>query len=147
MNIQNHLHSLYIHIPFCISKCVYCDFNSIIIKSAIVDAYLMAVEDELQSINEKYTFKTVYIGGGTPTVINETQLSKLLNIVCKYVDKSEINEYTIEVNPGTLNHEKILILKDGNLNRVSIGVQSFNDKYLKFLGRIHTANGDQGVFH
>ncbi len=115
-------------------------------KSAIVDAYLMAVEDELQSINEKYTFKTVYIGGGTPTVINETQLSKLLNIVCKYVDKSEINEYTIEVNPGTLNHEKILILKDGNLNRVSIGVQSFNDKYLKFLGRIHTANEAKDTF-
>jgi oxygen-independent coproporphyrinogen III oxidase len=71
MNIQGHLRSLYIHIPFCTSKCIYCDFNSITIKPEIVDEYLLAIESELQSVNKGYLFKTVYIGGGTPTVLND----------------------------------------------------------------------------
>ncbi len=146
MNIQNHLHSLYIHIPFCTSKCIYCDFNSITIKSDIVDEYLLAIENELQSINERYSFKTIYIGGGTPTVLNETQLSKLLNVVSKYIDKSKLKEYTIEANPGTLNDKKIFILKNGLVNRVSIGIQSFNNNYLKLLKRIHTANEAKDIF-
>ncbi len=146
MNIQNHLHSLYIHIPFCTSKCIYCDFNSITIKSDIVDEYLLAIESELQSINERYSFKTIYIGGGTPTVLNETQLSKLLNVVSKYIDKSKLKEYTIEANPGTLNDKKIFILKNGLVNRVSIGIQSFNNNYLKLLKRIHTANEAKDIF-
>jgi len=146
MSIQKHIPSLYIHIPFCISKCIYCDFNSIVMKSQIVDEYLNAIENELQAINGKYSFTTVYIGGGTPTVLNEIQLSKLLNIISKYVDIFNLKEYTIEVNPGTLNEEKILALKDSYIDRISIGIQSFNDKYLKLLGRIHTANEAKDVF-
>jgi oxygen-independent coproporphyrinogen-3 oxidase len=146
MSIHDHLHSLYIHIPFCTSKCIYCDFNSITIKSDIVDEYLLAIENEFQSINKEYFFKTVYIGGGTPTVLNEAQLSKLLNIVSKYIDKSKIKEYTIEANPGTLNDERIFILKNSLVNRVSIGIQSFNDNYLKLLERIHTANEAKDTF-
>jgi len=146
MNIQERLYSLYIHIPFCIRKCIYCDFNSIIKKSQMVDEYLESIEKEIQSIKEKYTFKTIFIGGGTPTVLNETQLRKLLNTISKYIDESKLIEYTIEVNPGTLNDEKILILKDYHVNRVSIGIQSFNDKYLKFLGRIHSAPDAKDIF-
>ncbi len=146
MSIQKNIPSLYIHIPFCISKCIYCDFNSIVMKSQIVDQYLNAIENELQAINGKYSFKTVYIGGGTPTVLNEIQLSKLLNIISKHVDVFSLNEYTIEVNPGTLNEEKILALKDSHIGRISIGIQSFNDKYLKLLGRIHTAKEAKDIF-
>jgi oxygen-independent coproporphyrinogen III oxidase len=146
MSIQDHLYSLYIHIPFCASKCIYCDFNSITIKPDIVDEYVLAIESELQSVNEEYLFKTAYIGGGTPTVLNETQLSKLLNTVSKYVNISKLKEYTIEANPGTLNAEKISILKNSYINRVSIGTQSFNNNYLKVLKRIHTANEAKDIF-
>ncbi|HJO47963.1 MAG TPA: radical SAM family heme chaperone HemW [Candidatus Scalindua sp.] len=146
MSIQKHIPSLYIHIPFCISKCIYCDFNSIVMKSQIVDEYLNAIESELHAINGKYSFTTVYIGGGTPTVLNEIQLSKLLDIISKHVDVFNLKEYTIEVNPGTLNEEKIFALKDSCIDRVSIGIQSFNDKYLKLLGRIHTAMEAKDIF-
>ncbi|MGR3174930.1 MAG: radical SAM family heme chaperone HemW [Candidatus Scalindua sp.] len=146
MSIQTHIPSLYIHIPFCISKCIYCDFNSIVMKSQIVDEYLNAIENELQAINGKYSFTTVYIGGGTPTVLSEIQLIKLLNIISKHVDVFNLNEYTIEVNPGTLTEEKILALKNSYISRISIGIQSFNDKYLKFLGRIHTAKEAKDIF-
>ena len=146
MSIQKHIPSLYIHIPFCISKCIYCDFNSIVMKSQIVDEYLNGIENELQAINGKYSFTTVYIGGGTPTVLNEIQLSKLFNLISKYVDVFNLKEYTIEVNPGTLNEEKILALKDSYIDRISIGIQSFNDKYLKLLRRIHTAKEAKDVF-
>lgn len=146
MNIQGHLYSLYIHIPFCASKCIYCDFNSITIKPEMVDEYIVAIESELQSVNEGYLFKTAYIGGGTPTVLNETQLNKLLSTVSKHVNISKLKEYTIEANPGTLNDEKISILKNNYINRVSIGIQSFNDNYLKLLKRIHTADEAKDIF-
>ncbi len=115
-------------------------------KSQIVDEYLNAIENELQAINGKYSFTTVFIGGGTPTVLNEIQLRKLLNIISEHVDVSNLKEYAIEVNPGTLNEEKVLALKDSCIGRISIGIQSFNDKYLKLLGRIHTANEARDVF-
>lgn len=115
-------------------------------KSKMVDEYLVAIESELQSASKEYVFNTIYIGGGTPTVLDETQLSRLLNIVSGYLDKSEIREYTIEANPGTLNNEKISILKNSEINRISIGVQSFNDKYLKFLGRIHSSSDAKDIF-
>jgi oxygen-independent coproporphyrinogen-3 oxidase len=140
VNIQHHIPSLYIHIPFCISKCIYCDFNSIVIKSQVVDEYLKAIEKELQSAAGKYSFTTVFIGGGTPTVLNETQLDRLLSMISKHVDVTNLKEYTIEVNPGTLSDEKTFIMKNSHVNRISIGIQSFNDRYLKLLGRIHSAN-------
>lgn len=146
MNTQRHYYSLYIHIPFCVKKCIYCDFNSIKNKQDLVDEYLESIEKEFQSINEKYTFRTVFIGGGTPTVLNEAQLKRLLNIISKYIDRTELIEYTIEVNPGTLNDEKIFILKNSHVNRISIGIQSFNNKYLKFLGRIHSALDAKDVY-
>ena len=146
MSIQKHIPSLYIHIPFCISKCIYCDFNSIVTKSQIVDEYLNAIEQELQSTTGKRSFKTVFIGGGTPTALNETQLDRLLNIISKHVDVTNLKEYTIEVNPGTLSDEKVIIVKNSHVDRISIGIQSFNDRYLKLLGRIHSANEAKDIF-
>ena len=146
VTIQHHIPSLYIHIPFCISKCIYCDFNSIVTKPQIVDEYLKAVEQELQLATGKHSFKTVFIGGGTPTVLNETQLDRLLNIISKHIDIPSLKEYTIEVNPGTLSDEKTIIMKNSHVDRVSIGIQSFNDRYLKLLGRIHSANEAKDIF-
>ena len=146
VTIQHHIPSLYIHIPFCISKCIYCDFNSIVTKSQIVDEYLKAIEQELQSTTGKRSFKTVFIGGGTPTALNETQLDRLLNIISKHVDVTNLKEYTIEVNPGTLSDEKVIIVKNSHVDRISIGIQSFNDRYLKLLGRIHSANEAKDIF-
>jgi oxygen-independent coproporphyrinogen-3 oxidase len=143
---KQHIPALYIHIPFCVSKCIYCDFNSVVIKSQIVDEYLKAIEKELQSTTEKYSFTTVFIGGGTPTVLNETQLSRLLVMIAKHVNVSNLKEYTIEVNPGTLNDEKIFILQNNHVGRISIGIQSFNDKYLMLLGRIHSASEAIDIF-
>ncbi len=147
MSNKQHIPALYIHIPFCVSKCVYCDFNSAVIKSQAVDEYLKAIEKELQSTTEKYFFTTVFIGGGTPTVLSEAQLSRLLNMITRYVNVSDLKEYTIEVNPGTLNNEKICILQNNHVGRISIGIQSFNDKYLNFLGRIHSAKDAVEIFH
>ena len=144
--IQHHIPSLYIHIPFCISKCIYCDFNSIVTKSQIIDEYLQAIEQELQSATGKHSFKTIFIGGGTPTVLNETQLDRLLNMISKHVDVTNLKEYTIEVNPGTLSDEKVIIMKNSHVGRISIGIQSFNDRYLKLLGRIHSANEAKDIF-
>jgi oxygen-independent coproporphyrinogen-3 oxidase len=143
---KQHIPALYIHIPFCVSKCIYCDFNSIVIKSKVVDEYLRAIENEIQSATEKYFFTTVFIGGGTPTVLNEAQLSRLLRLIAKHVNVSNLKEYTIEVNPGTLNDEKSLILQNNHVGRISIGIQSFNDKYLKLLGRIHSASEAIDIF-
>ncbi len=146
VTIQHHIPSLYIHIPFCISKCIYCDFNSIVTESQIVDEYLEAIGRDLQSATGDHSFKTIFIGGGTPTVLNETQLERLLNMVSKYVDVTNLKEYTIEVNPGTLNDEKAAIIKNNHVDRISIGIQSFNDRYLKLLGRTHSANEAKDIF-
>ncbi len=147
MSNKQHIPALYIHIPFCVSKCIYCDFNSVVIKSQVVDEYLKAIEKELQTTTEKYFFTTVFIGGGTPTVLSEAQLSRLLNMITRHVNVSDLKEYTVEVNPGTLNNEKICILQNNHVGRISIGIQSFNDKYLNFLGRIHSAKDAIGIFY
>ena len=112
----------------------------------MVDEYLTAIEQELQSATGKHSFRTVFIGGGTPTVLNETQLDRLLNMIAKHVDVHNLKEYTIEVNPGTLSDEKAIIMKNNHVDRMSIGIQSFNDRYLKLLGRIHSANEAKDIY-
>jgi len=146
MSVKNRPHALYIHIPFCVKKCIYCDFNSMRIQSELVDDYLGAIECELRSVYNGFSFTTIYIGGGTPTVLLESQLERLLDIVSKYIEKSILVEYTIEANPGTLNDGKILILKSSDINRISIGIQTFHDTYLRLLGRIHTADKAKDMF-
>jgi len=138
--------SLYIHIPFCARKCRYCDFNSIVSESKTIDHYLYAIEKELCVLKDQYVFNTVYIGGGTPSILTEVQMEKLLHTVIRYVPSSEIQEYTVEANPGTLTVNKIGLLKEYLVNRISLGVQSFQDKQLQFLGRIHSSNDARDAF-
>lgn len=141
-----HPNALYIHIPFCARKCNYCDFNSVIQGTKIIDNYLHALGKELHALQERYVFKTVYIGGGTPSVLTEIQLEKLLHSVVRCVPVSEAEEYTVEVNPGTLTEKKVALLKEYFVNRISLGVQSFQDSLLKLLGRIHSGDDARNAF-
>ena len=133
---------IYIHIPFCKSKCSYCDFISYSNKVDKVEMYFNALEKELESYNlEKYNITTIYIGGGTPSYVDAKYISKILNkvkiILANNLTSWENIEKTIEVNPGTINEEKLLMYKIAGVNRLSIGLQSTNDKLLKQIGRIH----------
>ena len=129
--------SLYIHIPFCARKCPYCSFLSTDKLSGLIPAYLEAVRRELSGAARSLPMRTIYIGGGTPTVLSAEQLRALLQIVAKQVDKEADCEFTIEANPGTLDAEKTAVLSEGGVNRVSLGAQSFRPETLQKLGRIH----------
>ncbi|MFC5630448.1 MULTISPECIES: radical SAM family heme chaperone HemW [Streptococcus] len=128
--------SAYVHIPFCTQICYYCDFSKVFIKNQPVDAYLQALIREIE-LADTGKLRTLYIGGGTPTAITAEQLDYLLTHLEKILDLSQVEEYTIEANPGDLSPEKIAVLQKSRVNRVSLGVQTFNDKHLKRIGRSH----------
>ena len=128
--------SAYVHIPFCTQICYYCDFSKVFIKNQPVDAYLEHLIQETRSY-EIGKLRTLYIGGGTPTALSAQQLAYLLTELPKVMDLSEVEEFTIEANPGDLDPDKIAVLKDSQVNRVSLGVQTFDNKMLKKIGRSH----------
>jgi len=127
--------SLYVHIPFCEHICSYCNFTKIFYKENIVDSYLERLEQELSSFNIE-SLKTIYIGGGTPSSLNIMQLEKLLKMFSSI--KLEKNyEYSIEANPENLSEEKIKLLAKYGINRISLGIQTFDEKLCKLLNRKH----------
>lgn len=128
--------SAYVHIPFCTQICYYCDFSKVFIKNQPVDSYLEHLIEEYHSYDIK-KLRTLYIGGGTPTALSASQLAFLLEKLTDKLDLSYLEELTIEANPGDLDQEKIAVLKDSPVNRVSLGVQTFNDRLLKQIGRSH----------
>lgn len=128
--------SAYVHIPFCTQICYYCDFSKVFIKNQPVDAYLQALIREFESY-EISQLRTLYIGGGTPTAISAEQLDFLLSHLTKNLNLSKLEEFTIEANPGDLTPEKIAVLEKSSVNRVSLGVQTFNNRHLKQIGRGH----------
>ena len=129
--------SAYVHIPFCTQICYYCDFSKVFIKNQPVDSYLEHLIEEYHSYDIK-KLRTLYIGGGTPTALLARQLAFLLEKLTDKLDLSYLEELTIEANPGDLDQEKIAVLKDSPVNRVSLGVQTFNDRMLKQIGRSHS---------
>ena len=129
--------SAYVHIPFCTQICYYCDFSKVFIKNQPVDSYLEHLIEEYDSYDIK-KLRTLYIGGGTPTALSAPQLAFLLEKLTDKLDLSYLEELTIEANPGDLDEEKIAVLKDSPVNRVSLGVQTFNDRMLKQIGRSHS---------
>lgn len=141
---------LYIHIPFCESKCIYCDFYSMANNNHLIDKYINAllVEAVLRKneLNSE-TLTTVYLGGGTPSLLSITQLSKIVNGLKKVFDFSEVEEFTIEVNPDDVTAYYIQQAKSLGINRVSMGVQSFNDVDLRFINRRHTAKQATDAIH
>ena len=129
--------SAYVHIPFCTQICYYCDFSKVFIKNQPVDSYLEHLIEEYNSYDIK-KLRTLYIGGGTPTALSACQLAFLLEKLTDKLDLSYLEELTIEANPGDLDQEKIAVLKESPVNRVSLGVQTFNDRMLKQIGRSHS---------
>lgn len=128
--------SAYVHIPFCTQICYYCDFSKVFIKNQPVDSYLEHLLQEFHSYDIQ-KLRTLYIGGGTPTALSAPQLEVLLDGLTKNLDLSVLEELTIEANPGDLDEDKIAVLKNSAVNRVSLGVQTFDDKMLKKIGRSH----------
>lgn len=130
---------LYVHVPFCQSKCAYCDFFSIT-DCALIPDWLTALEKEASFYQDRFgVFDTLYLGGGTPSLLAAGQLASVLATLRRRFSFSPDNEVTLEANPDDLTPEKIELYKELGANRLSVGVQSFHDKELAFLGRRHNS--------
>ncbi len=132
----------YVHIPFCEHICYYCDFNKVFLKNQPVAEYLDALEREIELTLQQYPtdrLETIFIGGGTPTALNEQKMQRLMDIISKHLVPltDETLEYPVESNPDGVSPEKLDIMKAGGVNRVSFGVQSFDDGLLERIGRTH----------
>lgn len=139
------MNSIYIHIPFCKQICSYCDFPKQIAKEEVQNEYINYLINEFKEYEKQAWFKTwskktnsIYIGGGTPNSLSINNLRKLLNAIKPYL--LEKNENTIEINPELLNVEQVKLFKEFNINRISIGVQTFNESLIKLIRRNHTYN-------
>ena len=131
--------SVYVHIPFCETKCPYCDFNSFAIEGRDVDGYLDALRLEMDRRGVPHRPATVYVGGGTPTVVEPHQLARYLGDFVRRLAPDPDREFTVEANPGSLTAEKVAVLREHGVNRVSLGAQSLHDEHLATLGRVHRA--------
>ncbi|QJC29135.1 radical SAM family heme chaperone HemW [Enterobacteriaceae endosymbiont of Plateumaris rustica] len=155
--MQKKYYSLYIHIPWCLKKCPYCDFYSLVtsdinfnknIKQRYINNLLLDLENDLFFLKKnKIYIKSIFFGGGTPSLINGKLISYLLNEINKKVYIKKSAEITIETNPSSINKKNILEYKKSGINRISIGIQSFNDISLKLLGRIHSAKDAINAIH
>ncbi|WP_019415880.1 radical SAM family heme chaperone HemW [Paenisporosarcina sp. TG20] len=132
----------YIHIPFCHQICHYCDFNKVFFKNQPVDAYIEALGMEMKMFAEKYRdqlhIETIFLGGGTPTALSSEQLQRLFELIDQYIPKDNLIEFSSEANPDELTVEKLMVMKSNGINRLSIGVQSFDEDILLRLGRTHS---------
>lgn len=146
--MENKELGIYIHIPFCQHKCDYCDFVSFSNKQEWIQNYVEAVKKEInhyfqdKTLLETYTVTSIYIGGGTPSYIDSKYIFEIMHVLEENLKKNRVSledmEITIEVNPGTVNKEKLEQYKTTKINRLSIGLQSTNNEMLKQIGRIHT---------
>lgn len=146
--MENKELGIYIHIPFCQHKCDYCDFISFSNKQDFIENYIEAVKKEInnyfkdKTILERYTVTTIYIGGGTPSYIDSKYICEIMEVLENNLKQNKVKfedmEITIEVNPGTVNKEKLEQYRKAKINRLSIGLQSTNNEMLKQIGRIHT---------
>jgi oxygen-independent coproporphyrinogen-3 oxidase len=138
---------LYVHIPFCLRKCAYCDFNSYTCLEQI-PVYLEALKKEASGYRDiGFVIKSVFIGGGTPTILSEQQLLSLIEMLYKVFNIMHGAEFTIEANPGTLTRNKLLLLNSMGVNRLSIGLQSYQDRLLKVIGRTHSVKDFQDNYY
>ena len=130
---------IYVHIPFCKQKCNYCDFISYVNKNNLVEKYIETLKQEIkENASKEYEISTIYIGGGTPSYIENKHITEILETIKQNYNVSENAEITIEVNPGTASEEKLKDYAKAGINRMSIGLQTCNNNLLKMIGRIHT---------
>jgi len=144
------LPGIYIHIPYCHSKCGYCDFYSVTNlnnKSIFIDALIAETKIVNDRLDSQTIFDTIYLGGGTPSLLEIRDLNQLFEGLFKQFNFAIESEITIEVNPGTLSKEKLINFRDLGINRLSIGIQSFIDRELQFLQRIHTSQQAIDTIH
>ncbi|MDK8181023.1 radical SAM family heme chaperone HemW [Paenibacillus sp. UMB4589-SE434] len=136
--------AVYIHIPFCTNKCHYCDFNSYVLKGQPVMDYLRALDREMAytvAHNPPGVIDTIFVGGGTPTVLKPDEMAYFLQSVRTHFPQwSENIEFSMEANPGTTDADKLQVMREGGVNRLSFGVQSFNNELLHGIGRIHNTD-------
>ena len=130
--------SIYVHIPFCEQKCNYCAFASFCAKEEQIDEYVSLLCEEIARRKTDRPVRTIYIGGGTPSILTEEQIEKIVSTLFDNFDVYEDAEFTIEANPNSITEEKLKCWKKLRVNRVSVGVQSLSDKSLKKIGRLHT---------
>ena len=138
------MRGLYIHIPFCARKCPYCDFNSYAGKTDLAESYVGRLLKEAESFKGE-KIDTIYIGGGTPSLIQAELICRIISGISDVFDIAQNPEITIEVNPGTVDSEKLKSYRRAGINRVSVGVQSFDDKMLEILGRLHNGRQAQDI--
>ncbi len=130
---------IYVHVPFCLKKCPYCDFYSVTDTNLMPDFLEALVREAAMVPKPVDPADTIYIGGGTPSLLEEDQLRTVLDSLYREFDIKEDAEVTLEANPGTVGRDKLEGCRRAGVNRLNIGVQSFSDRFLKFLGRIHSA--------
>lgn len=139
--MSDNLLGLYIHIPFCKKICPYCDFPKTVGSIKTQDEYIKALLAEMKLKKlDTYSFKTVYIGGGTPSSLSKNNLELLLLTLSKYINLSKLEEFSIEANPEDITDEFLKLIKKYHINRLSIGIQTFNNKYQKLIDRFITIN-------
>ncbi|VDH01531.1 Oxygen-independent coproporphyrinogen-III oxidase 2 [Lysinibacillus sphaericus] len=136
------MRGIYIHIPFCHQICHYCDFNKVFFENQPVDEYIETIDKEFSLLKQSgadFTkVETVFFGGGTPTALTAKQLERLLEIVHSYINVKALTEFSTEANPDELTIDKLSVLKNGQVKRLSLGVQSFDADLLKKIGRSHS---------
>lgn len=137
------IRGVYIHIPFCHQICNYCDFNKVFFKNQPVDAYIESVGEEMRLYVAEQpgrfnNVETIFLGGGTPTALTAAQITRLLELVRTYIPQQTVVEFTSEANPDELSRDKLEALFAGGVNRLSMGVQSFDEGLLKKIGRTHS---------
>ena len=134
---STHFTGLYVHVPFCAAKCDYCDFVSVAADADVHRQYVDRVINEMRALAPRASLRTVFVGGGTPTVLGEALLQRLLDAVREAFDLSAVEEFSVEANPETVAADKFATLAAGGVNRLSLGAQSFDERLLRTLGRRH----------
>ncbi|MER2000942.1 MAG: radical SAM family heme chaperone HemW, partial [Lysinibacillus sp.] len=137
------IRGVYIHIPFCHQICNYCDFNKVFFKNQPVDEYIEALGKEISMAVERNRelfgqVETIFLGGGTPTALTATQITRLLTLIKQYIPMHTVIEFTSEANPDELTEDKLRALYEGGVTRLSLGVQSFDQGLLEKIGRTHS---------
>ena len=130
--------ALYVHVPFCLHRCGYCDFTLVAQKDELIPAYLAALANELSRVDDCCEVDTIFVGGGTPTHLSAVQLSELFSLINRHFRLVPDGEYSIEANPDGVDDQRLQTLVDHGVNRLSLGVQSFDDIVLKTLERQHS---------
>jgi len=141
--------SVYVHVPFCVVKCGYCDFNSYALPNgdrSLMDRFLDGLERELSMLPVRERPLSVFLGGGTPTYLDEARLARLFEVLSEHLDLDACPEVTMEANPESVTAEKARLARQAGVNRISLGAQSFLPKHLEFLDRAHDASQTMAAF-